>query len=130
MVSPARDVYLVSKAKYGRGKLVRLPRDAWGKEERVNITHGTFLPIYSSLMGPVAGDISPSGEVLIKTYRKIYYWKVADGDYLRAMLASPVELPYIYEKQGEAVCWDAYTTGYYTLGEGWHQPLYYYLRIG
>jgi hypothetical protein len=41
----------------------------------------------------------------------------------------PVIVPYIVEPKGEAVAWDYHGNGYFTLGEGHDQTLYYYRRI-
>ncbi|KAK3088298.1 hypothetical protein FSP39_017222, partial [Pinctada imbricata] len=128
MVSPGADVYLISKDQSRRSKLVKLPSTTWGSGERVNVTQGIFLPFDSPYGGPVAGDISVNGEVLVKYYLKLYYWNTTNGEYLQSIVRRPRKLPYIYERQGEAVCWDAQGSGYYTLGEGVQQPLYYYRR--
>ncbi|HIN30305.1 TPA: hypothetical protein EYM82_15605 [Candidatus Poribacteria bacterium] len=85
----------------------------------------------------VGGDISPCGsEILIKNYSDIYYFaRNSDQSLWKAFdLDSYVTVPYAYENepQGEAVCWDASSTGYYTVSEepgGIPARLYFYPRF-
>ena len=85
----------------------------------------------------VGGDVSHCGSrILVKTYSDIYYfarnpnlplWKAFDLDHY-------VTVPYASENepQGEAVCWDASSTGYYTVSEevgGIPSRLYFYPRF-
>ncbi len=79
----------------------------------------------------VGGDISPSGrEILIKKKNVIYYWQREPGQTIAEALKNPISnVPYIEEPQGEAVCWAADSSGYYTLSEGLHPHLYFYPRL-
>ena len=67
----------------------------------------------------VACNISKDGtELLVKSYKGIYYWKRAADTSLVAMLQKPaIRLPYEEEPQGEAITWAIDGKGYYTLGE-------------
>jgi hypothetical protein len=69
--------------------------------------------------------------VLIKTIYAVNYYYVPDGDYLKHMTGTPVQLPFDhdYERQGESIAWDPNVRGYYTLGEGANRPLYFYKRV-
>ena len=83
----------------------------------------------------VAADISADGqEVLIKTYRNIYYWKRQEGESIPELLArTPLELSYTPEPQGEAIAWASNQKGYFTLSEhsqGIEPRLYFYERVG
>ena len=74
----------------------------------------------------VGGDISPSGlGLLIKSYRAVYYWR-RKSTYDSFFDSDPRILPYVAERQGEAICWDAEEKGYFTLSEGGSPMLYYY----
>jgi hypothetical protein len=130
MVDPRGEVYVISKVSPGRhGKVVHLPSNAWGRSYRTQVNSGVYLSITASSNGPVGGDISPDGkEVLIKTYGHVYHWEVPDGNYYAHLQQKPAAEPYITERQGEAVCFDANGGGYYTIGEGHHPPLYYYRK--
>ena len=67
----------------------------------------------------VGGDVSPSGlEIVLKHYFTMYYWKRTPGQNLwEAISDAPLNVPYIAEVQGEAVCWASDGTGYYTVSE-------------
>lgn len=131
MVDPHADVYIVSKVDGGHGKMVKLPSSAWGSSHTVSVNDGIHLNgIHSSRNDPTAGDISPTGyEVLIKTIEAVNYYYVPDGDYLKHLSGTPQLLPYHRERQGEGIAWDPNVRGYYTLGEGTSQPIYFYKRV-
>ncbi|MGH7597591.1 MAG: hypothetical protein ACREOI_14655 [bacterium] len=82
----------------------------------------------------VGGDISPSGnEILVKTYPAVYYWQRSFEQTLwHAFDKAPIQMPYIWEPQGEAVGWKSDGMGYYTISEELgHIPahLYFYPRL-
>jgi hypothetical protein len=81
----------------------------------------------------VAGDISADGrEIIIKTYKKIYYWKRTASESIQAaMRRSPSTITYQEEPQGEGLTWDCNASGYFTLSEEENSDchLYYYPRI-
>lgn len=132
MVDPEGDVYVISKVQPSHvPKLYPLPRFAWGKSVRVPLILGYPVAIRPASEGPVAADISWRGdEILVKTYKNIYYWKKKIGEKYHDTLArEPVSVSYNEEPQGEAVCWDFAGDDYYTLSEGLDQPLWYYKRI-
>jgi hypothetical protein len=67
----------------------------------------------------VAGDVDKnSGDVLLKTYDKVYYWQNKDKVDLPVLLKQPPEeLAYRKEPQGESITWAKDGTGFYTLSE-------------
>jgi hypothetical protein len=67
----------------------------------------------------VSACISPSrGEVLIKTYGSIFSYKLSDNESIEdALKRSYLILPYRVEPQGEAICFAADNSGYYTINE-------------
>ena len=75
-----------------------------------------------------AGDISKDGQqVLIKSYTKVYYWKREGNEPIwKTIQKKPRILPYIQEKQGEAIGFTPDGKGYYTTSEGVYSPIYYY----
>ena len=75
-----------------------------------------------------AGDIAQGGQqILLKSYAHVYYWKRQPGEAVwQTLQRTPTLLPYTLELQGEAIGFTTDGTGYYTLGEGLHAPLYYY----
>jgi hypothetical protein len=79
-----------------------------------------------------AGDISRDGQqILLKSYEKVYYWKRSNNEPVwQTMLKKPTELPYKFEKQGEAIGFTLDGKGYYTTSEGVFSPIYYYATPG
>ncbi|MCG8308121.1 MAG: hypothetical protein MI975_12070 [Cytophagales bacterium] len=82
-----------------------------------------------------SGDISPDGgEILLKTYDEVYYWRRDNRQVLTNVLAQEyVTVDYKVEPQGEAICWKVDGSGFYTLSEkSWsdRQILYYYNKRG
>ncbi|WP_428329970.1 hypothetical protein [Mucilaginibacter sp.] len=87
-----------------------------------------FFKGYKLFKWITAGDISKDGrQVLLKSYTKVYYWKREGNEPVwKTMLNTPKELPYLQEKQGEAIGFTPDGTGYYTTSEGVFAPIYYY----
>lgn len=69
--------------------------------------------------GATAGEISPLGdEILIKTYTHVYHWKREQGQTLIETFQNDYNsITYTLEPQGEAICWEPYCNGYFTLSE-------------
>lgn len=81
----------------------------------------------------VAGDISPDGgEILLKNYNHIYYWRRPPGMSIgNALMAPHMVLPYERESAGESIAWAYDGSGFFTLGEniqGDRAKLYFYKR--
>lgn len=67
----------------------------------------------------VAADFySRSGDILMKNYTNVYYWK-NDGseDVVSLLKKQPIEIPYEEEPQGESIAWAADGSGFYVLSE-------------
>jgi len=91
-----------------------------------------FFPGIKPFKWITAGDISKDGrQVLIKNYTNVYYWK-RDGNepIWKTIEKNPQILPYIQEKQGEAIGFTPNGKGYYTTSEGVYSPIYYYRLPG
>lgn len=67
----------------------------------------------------VAGDcFSKNGDILMKNYNNIYYWRNAEKKGVISLLKdAPLEIPYEKEPQGEAIAWATDGSGFYTLSE-------------
>jgi hypothetical protein len=130
MLDPlTKDIYVVSKREFEDIRVYRAPYPQ-PLDQLIILEHVATLNLYQV----VAGDISSSGlEILLKTYQNIYYWdRDPEQNLWDAFNEDPVLLPYIEEVQGEAVCWAADNSGYYTLSEeGLSIPthLYFYPRL-
>ncbi len=129
MLDPlTRDIYIVTKREENvLVYKIQYPQSTAGTITPENVT---TLPI----QGVVAGDISPNGEeILIKTLTRVFYWHRAVGQPLwQAFGKTPVAVHYQIEPQGEAICWDAEGSGYFTLSEElFNIPthVYYYARL-
>ncbi len=130
MVDPlTRDLFVISKERY-----TCVYRAAWPQTfyptptlHVDTLAFETRLPL-STVVG---GDISPDGLwILIKRKDHIFYWKREAGETIRdAFQKSPKFVPYVKEPQGEAVCWAADLSGYYTISEGLFPHLYFYPRL-
>lgn len=129
LVDPlTKDIYIVSKSDSGAG----VYRASYHPSSTRTITVDQVATLPFGWI--VSGDISPSGdEILIKTYSAIYYWRRSPNQNLwQAFEKAPIKLPYILEPQGEAVCWKADGSGYYTISEEFQRipaHLYFYPRL-
>ena len=124
-----RDLYIVSKWE-GRAHLYRLAYPQSTTEVMTAEKVGT-MTIGSDLTG---GSISTNGrEIIVRGYTAIHYWKRSVEEKASTVLlrAPDKTLPYIFEPQGEAVCFDKDGKGYFTLSERRNVPsvnLYFYAR--
>ncbi len=108
------------------------------REQNVFVYNFNFNPIKMKIAASgrldmtyvTAGDINDNGDILVKTYDKVWCFQ-SDGRNAVALLleGSPQQLDYQVEKQGEAICWDKEGNLYFTISEnpdGIPQPLYRY----
>lgn len=67
----------------------------------------------------VAADwSSDGGEILIKSYEEVFYWKRKEKEPMEELMRSkPFNLPYKTEPQGESIAFSYDGSGYYTLSE-------------
>ncbi len=90
----------------------------------------TLKPVASLPLGffPVGGDIAPHGQsILVRGISNaLRFQRPPEAPLWKAFSGSYQIIPTQTEPQGEAICFDARGTGYYTLSEGKHQPIYYY----
>lgn len=77
---------------------------------------------------PTGGDVSPDGTlVAIRTYSTVWLWQRDAGETVaEALLGEPCEVVVAFERQGEAVAFDA--GGLATVGEGAGAPLHLIAR--
>ncbi len=129
LVDPqTRDLYIVSK----REAKVHLYRLAYPQSTSDVMTAELLgdLP-YTYITG---GAFSPNGsEIVLRSYTNIVHWNRKSGQSVaNAMrLTAATDLPYRFEPQGEAICFDRENKGYFTLSEKANNmipTLNYYLR--
>ena len=79
----------------------------------------TAVPVASlPLTQIVAGTIShDGGELLLKNYKNIYFWKLEGKPVAEGLQARPEILHYTEEPQGEAITFSLDGSGFYTLSE-------------
>jgi hypothetical protein len=130
MVDPwTKDIYVVTKNQLNV-RVYRLPYP----QNTDTVNEAQFMGTIKYFL-VVSGDVSPDGnEVLLKSYTTLFYWKRKAGENLYEVMKRSHDMtaPYTLEPQGEAVCWDTASKGYFTLSERGEQsfppPLYYYWK--
>jgi hypothetical protein len=137
MIDPiSRDIVIVSKReKHVHVYSSPIPGSGSSTIQFEKITELPFGNEGYNNSGVTAGDISFDGnELLIKTYSKVYYYHRESGETLTDLLSHPpVPVDYIFEPQGESICFGADGEGFYTTSE--MSPLkvvphlYFYSRL-
>jgi hypothetical protein len=115
MVDPvSRSFYIVSKRETAVG-IYKAPLDFKDGDRATFRKVGTVPYTWIT-----AGDISQDGRhIVIKNKNQIFYWHRNTGESVEAAMSRPaVELPYVPEKQGEAVTISVDNSGYVTISEG------------
>lgn len=78
-----------------------------------------------------AADMNEEGEILLKHYGAIYYWGSSSQSAIERILEwNPIQVDYIPEPQGEAICWS--NRDFYTISEkniGKPQEMLYFQRL-
>ncbi|MCH8217197.1 MAG: hypothetical protein IH892_10530 [Planctomycetes bacterium] len=118
------DLYIITK------------RDLFSRVYRASPPHSTTERILLERVAlmpwgfAVGGDISADGQlILIRGYSSASMFKrPAKGPLWQAFLEPSTLVPLRQERQGEAICFNAQGTGYYTTSEGKNQPIYFYRR--
>jgi hypothetical protein len=127
MVDPlTKDMYVISKEEKTAGLYVAAyPQELNKLIKLKKLGNLPFTRI-------VAADISADGtEILLKDLSDIYYWKRNNTETIaQALQKPPARISYYIEPQGEAVCWKADGTGYYTISEktGNDSPVIYFYK--
>lgn len=121
-----KDLFMLSK-----GDQMNVYRAAFPQSQTRVITMTSELIIPFEKVTSAA--VSPDGsEILIRTYRQLYYYKRQVGEtVIDALKRKPLRLPLADEAQGEAVGWAIDSSGYYTASErvGFSaEPIYWYFR--
>lgn len=124
-----RDIYIITKREPNNVRLYRLAYPQNINEVSVAQAYGE-LPI-TFVTGAA---ISPDGsEIVVRTYTSISYWKRNADQSIADVLqnGNSRQLPYRVEPQGEAICFDKESKGYFTISEKANASsvsLYYYAR--
>jgi hypothetical protein len=124
MLDPlTKDLYIVSKET--ATKVYRAPYPQSTSEL-------TMLELVATIPWGTAtgGDISPDGTlIVVRGYFAASLWVRDKEAAVKDVFAGrECPVPLILEKQGEAICFDANGSGYFTTSEGTRQPIYYFPR--
>ena len=124
-----RDIFVITKW-LAKAKIYRLAYPQNTKDISTAELIGS-MTIGGDLTG---GAMSANGrEIIVRGYVAISYWKRAANESVGDVLkrAPTKSLPYLFEPQGEAVCFDKDNKGYFTVSERRNVPfvnLYFYER--
>ena len=132
MITPAGQLYVVSKVKQQKAKIAQLPMSAWGGPRvALDMSQTAEVDVITSHNDPQGGDISPDGtEMLLVFEEEVYYLFSADGDFVKAVNSQTPQRVSNYERveSTEAIAWDVRGQGFYTIAEGKGQTIYYYSK--
>lgn len=122
-----RDIYIITKRE-SKSRVYKL-----AYPYSVNDTNKALFTCELPYNGVTGAAISEDGkEILVKTYTSIFYYKRATAESIPdALMQKSISLNYQVEPQGEAVCFAADNSGFYTLSEkrmSLSQKLYFYKR--
>ena len=108
----SRDIFIITK----RDVPSKIYKLKYPFADSVNILIYAGSLNYSGVTS--AGISYDDKEVMVKTYTAInYYIRKTGQDIITCLSEIPVQLPYTLEPQGEAICFSADTSGFYTLSE-------------
>ncbi|MCA9643159.1 MAG: hypothetical protein KC492_20820, partial [Myxococcales bacterium] len=125
------DLYIVTKSALGDSGVyrARAPLDTQLTEE-LELVKLLQFPDTGARGAPrsTAGDIAADGSaLLLKTYTQAFFFPRGPGESISdALTKPPCSVPLATEPQGEAIGFAPDGSGYYTVSEGEHQPIYFF----
>lgn len=127
------DLYIVTKVRNGPARVFRHPaphlRDEIATLEDVgSLRLGSALIPGSEMV--TGGDISiERNQILLRTYSQVFVWQRGpEQSIAEAISRPPCVAPQRSEPQGEAIGWRLDESGYVTVSEKAHQPIYFFSR--
>lgn len=127
------DLFVVTKSDKGRSGVYRWP--APQAPNATTVLEAVATVDVNGLDGAMdrrvtAGDISPDGAaVLLRTYTNAWMWRRGgDESVADALAGDPCPVPLQFERQGEAIGWDAAGDAYFSTTEGARPPILRYGR--
>ena len=126
-----RDLYVITKRQLTQASVFKLPYPQKVNEKNIAELVAS-IPYGMLTSGSISSD---GGEILLRNYTSIFYWKVRDGETITVALSRPhdLRLPYLLEPQGEGISFDKNTGGYFTISEKGYSTepvkLYYYKKV-
>ncbi len=123
------DLIVVTKARGGaRVYRARAPLSTSGNLLELITVLGFGAPPLGDDALVTAGDLSPSGEVALRTETSAFLWRSGGVGLARALEGEACPIPVAVEPQGETLAFVADGSGYFTVSEGESAVLYYYAR--
>ncbi len=124
-----QDIYVITKSP-GLSKLYKLAYPQ-KYDSPMPAMYVCDLPMYMI----TSGDFSADGkQIILRNYTTMYLWNRDDvNEPIQDVIYSSYKLmlPYVFEPQGEAVCFEKNGKGYFTLGEKFQllpSQLFYFAR--
>lgn len=129
LVDPIGKCFYVVSKREKQVSLYKVPSQYFNFKDKQEVMMEKVLTLPYTWI--TAGDISQNGEhIVIKDKSHIYYWRRKGNEAIEVTMARPaMELPYVEEKQGEAVTIAVDNKGYLTISEGKKPDLYYYSHL-
>lgn len=109
-----KDIFVLSKE--AQTNIYRLPFPQSTAETMVAEKIGTVPGVATATAGSISKDGS---EMVVRTYLAVYYWKRGNGESVGQTLVKSATKALIValEPQGEAICFENESKGFYTLSE-------------
>ena len=109
-----KDIFVLSKE--AQTNIYRLPFPQSSSETIVAEKIGTVPGVATATAGSISKDGS---EMVVRTYLAVYYWKRGNGESVGQTLVKSATKALIValEPQGEAICFENESKGFYTLSE-------------
>ncbi len=127
LVDTNGDIYIIAK-RVTPGRVYRAAYPQSTTSANVLVPVGQ-LPEWGST-AVTGGDISADGSlIVVRGYHRIGIWERLPGESVASALTrSSCDAPYLWEPQGEAVCFSPDHRNVLTISEGVFQPIYNYTR--
>lgn len=126
---PSGDLFIVTK-NFGGARVyrARAPLSSSGNTlELVTVLGFGQLPLGDDAL-VTAGDLSPAGEVALRTQSSAFLWRSGGDGVALAIEREACPIPLALESQGETLAFTPDGQGYFTVSEGDFSALYYYAR--
>jgi hypothetical protein len=129
LVDPlTKNIFILSKEDTAHVYQLSYPYENSKKDTVIAGEVGAF-----SIPKITGGSFASNGEeILLKNYRRVWYWKNKEHKPLQEVLkVKGIMIPYDMEPQGEAIAWSHDNNGFYTLSEKKKDKksfLYFYKR--
>jgi hypothetical protein len=126
---PSGDLIVVTKALGGaRVYRARAPLSPSGNALELVTVLGFGQPPLGDDALVTAGDLSPAGEVALRTQSSAFLWRGDAAGVPHALEREACPIPLAFEPQGETLAFLPDGSGYFTVSEGDASALYYYAR--